>query len=185
MARIPFATRNDVLESERAAYDDFLQKRGGRPNAGPYAILLHMPQLAQKLESLRLYIREEKSLPQALQELVMLTVAREMDCAYIWYAHAAAARAAGVRDYIVDSIRGKQALTGLEPDEQLVVDFARELLRSRKVSQPTFDRASASFGRRGTLTLTNLIACYAALAYLMNACELEAPAHATEQALPV
>jgi len=33
--------------------------------------------------------------------------------------------------------------------------------------------------------LTNLIACYAMLAYNMNAYELEAPAHATEQALPV
>lgn len=185
MARIPFVTTGDVLESERAAYDAFLQKRGSRPNAGPYALLLHMPELAQRLESLRLCIREEKSLPQKLQELVMLTVAREMDCAYIWYAHAAAARDAGVRGEIVDSIRGKRALTALNPDEQTAVDFARELLRNRKVSQPTFDRASASFGRRGTLTLTNLIACYATLAYVMNAYELEAPGDAKEKALPV
>jgi 4-carboxymuconolactone decarboxylase len=185
MARIPFVTREDVLESERAAYDDFLKKRGGRPNTGPYKLLLHMPELAQRLESLRLYLRDESSLPQKLQELVMLTVAREMDCAYIWYAHAAPAREAGVRDDIVDNIRGKRALTGLNPDEQAVVDFARELLRNRKVSQPTFDRASASIGRRGTLTLTHLITCYATLAYFMNAYELEAPAHETEQALPV
>jgi len=115
----------------------------------------------------------------------MLTVAREMDCAYIWQAHAAAARAAGVRGDIVDNIREKRALTNLDPDEQTAVHFARELLRNRKVSQPTFDRASASFGQRGTLTLTNLIACYATLAYLMNTYELEAPAHATEQALPL
>ena len=88
MARIPFVTPDDVPESERAAYDAFVQKRGSRPNAGPYALLLHMPELAQRLESLRLYIREEMSLPQRLQEIVMLTVAREMDCAYIWHAHA-------------------------------------------------------------------------------------------------
>ena len=185
MARIPFITPDDVPESERAAYDAFGQKRGSRPNAGPYALLLHMPELAQRLESLRLCIRDEASLPQKLQELVMLTVAREMDCAYIWQAHAAPAREAGVRGDIVDNIREKRALTGLNPDEQAAVDFARELLRNRKVSRATFDRASASFGRRGTLTLTNLIACYAMLAYNMNAYELEAPGHATEQALPV
>ena len=185
MARIPFVTREDVLESERAAYDAFVQKRGRQPDAGPYALLLHMPELAQRLESLRLCLREEASLPQKLQELVMLTVAREMDCAYIWYAHAAAAREAGVRSDIVDNIRGKRALTALSPDEQTAVDFARELLRDRKVSRATFDQASASFGRRGTLTLTNLIACYATLAYFMNAYELEAPAHATEEALPL
>jgi 4-carboxymuconolactone decarboxylase len=185
MARIPFVTPDDVLESERAAYDAFVRKRGSRPNAGPYALLLHMPEVAQRLEALRLCIRDEASVPQKLQELVMLTVAREMDCAYIWQAHAAAAREAGVRGDIVDNIREKRALTNLDPDEQTAVHFARELLRNRKVSQATFDRASASFGQRGTMTLTNLIACYATLAYLMNAYELEAPAHATEQTLPV
>jgi 2-keto-3-deoxy-L-rhamnonate aldolase RhmA len=42
----------------------------------------------------------------------------------------------------------------------------------------------ARFGQRGTMTLTNLIACYAVLAYNMNTYELEAPAHPTEKALP-
>jgi len=45
-----------------------------------------------------------------------------------------------------------------------VEDFTRELLR-------------------GTMTLMNLIACYAVLAYNMNTYDLEAPAHLTEQAL--
>ena len=185
MARIPFVTRDDVPESEIKAYDDFVHKRGGVLNAGPYALLLHMPEVAQRLESLRLYLRDEASLSQKLQELVMLTVAREMDCAYIWQAHAAAARGAGVPGDIVDSLREKRALTGLDPEEQTAVDFTLELLRNRKVSRATFDRTSAGLGRRGTLALTNLIGCYATLAYIMNAYELEAPAHATEKALPV
>jgi hypothetical protein len=41
------------------------------------------------------------------------------------------------------------------------------------------------FGQRGMMTLTNLIACYAVLAYNMNTYEVEAPTHPTEQALPV
>jgi 4-carboxymuconolactone decarboxylase len=144
-----------------------------------------MPEVAQKLEALRVCIRDETSLPQKLQELVMLTVAREMNCAYIWFAHAAAAKKAGVRSSVIDDIREQRELTGLSPEEQTVVEFARELLRNRKVSQAPFERASASFGQRGTLTLTNLIGCYAALAYFMNVYELEAPAHASEPPLPV
>jgi 4-carboxymuconolactone decarboxylase len=144
-----------------------------------------MPEMAQRLEALRTYIRGEASVPQKLQELVMITVAREMDCAFIWYAHAAAARQAGVRDDIVDHIREKKALTNLDPDELTVVNFTRELLQNRKVSQPTFDAAITRFGQRGMMTLTNLVACYAVLAYNMNAYELEAPGHPTEKALPV
>jgi len=185
MARIPFVTPNDVPANERPAFDSFVQKRGRTPDSGPYALLLHMPELAQRTESLRLYVREETSLPQKIQELVMLTVAREMDCGYIWHAHAAEARKLGVRGDIVDNLRDKRDLTGLDKDEQAAVDFARELLRNRKVGKTTFDRASASFGQRGTLTLTNLIAAYAMLAYNMNTYELEVPKHASEKALPV
>lgn len=185
MARIPLVSRETVAESEKSAYDAFLDSRGGRPNIGPYSLIAHMPEMAQRLEALRLYIRAEESLPQTLQELVMLSVAREMNCSFIWYAHAAAARQAGVRGDIIDGIRERQALTNLSPAEQTVVDFTRELLQNRKVSQATFDAASAQFGQRGTMTLTNLIACYAVLAYNMNTYELEAPEHPTEKALPV
>jgi 4-carboxymuconolactone decarboxylase len=183
MARIPLATRDQVAEKEQSAYDAFMASRQNRPNVGPYSLLLHMPEMAQRLEALRTYIRDEASLPQKLQELVMISVASEMGCAFIWYAHAAAARQIGVRGDVVDSLREKRAPANLDPAEQTVVDFTRELLQDRKVSRPTFDAATAAFGQRGTMTLTNLIACYAVLAYNMNTYELEAPSHPTEKAL--
>jgi 4-carboxymuconolactone decarboxylase len=184
MARIPLATRDQVAEKEKPAYDAFVASRTNRPNIGPYSLLLHMPEMSQKLEALRTHIRAEAGLSQKLQELVMISVAREMGCAFIWYAHAAPARQAGVRDDIVDNIRDKRPLANLDPEEQAVVDFTRELLQNRKVSRPTFDAATARFGQRGVMTLTNLVACYAVLAYNMNTYELEAPAHPTEKALP-
>jgi len=58
-----------------------------------------------------------------------------MGCAFIWYAHAAPARKAGVRDDVVDNIREKRAAANLDPEEQTVVDFTRELLQHRKVSR--------------------------------------------------
>ena len=183
MARIPLVTREEIADTEKPAYDAFMASRAGRPNIGPYSLLLHMPEMAQRLEALRLCLRDEPSLSQALQELVMISVAREMGCAFIWYAHAAPARQAGLRDDIVDGIRERRPLTDLDPDEQTAVNFTRELLQNRKVSRPTFDAAMARFGQRGTMTLTNLIACYAVLAYNMNTYELEAPAHPTEKAL--
>ena len=182
MARIPLVTRDQVADKEKPAYDAFMQARAGRPNVGPYTLLLHMPEMAQKLEALRLYLRDEASLSQKVQEIVMISVAREMNCAFIWYAHAAA-RKAGVRDDIVDNIRERRPLANLDADERAVVDFTRELLQNRKVSRGTFDAATARFGQRGTLALTNLMACYAVLAYNMNTYELEAPAHATEKPL--
>jgi 4-carboxymuconolactone decarboxylase len=184
MARIPPVTRDAVPPNERAAYDAFSASRGSEPKIGPYSIIAHMPEMAQRLEALRTYLRKEASLGQKLQELVMLTVAREMNCGFIWYAHAATAKQAGVRNDVVDAIRENRAPADLAPDEEIVVRFAREALQKRKVGRATFDAATARFGQRGVMTLTNLVACYAVLAYNMNIYELEAPAHATEPALP-
>ena len=54
MARIPLVTREQIAENERPAYDAFMASRANRPNIGPYSLLLHMPEMAQKLEALRL-----------------------------------------------------------------------------------------------------------------------------------
>ena len=182
MARIPLVTREQIADKEKAAYDAFMASRANRPNIGPYSLLLHMPEMAQRLEALRTY-RDEASLSQKLQELAMISVAREMGCAFIWYAHAAPARQAGLRDDIVDGIREKRALTNLDPGRASRRRLHRELLQNRKVSRTTFDGRTARFGQRGTMTLTNLIACYAVLAYNMNTYDLDAPAHPTERAL--
>src|SRR5437762_14227746 len=104
MARIPLVTRDQVADTDKPAYDAFMASRQGRPNVGPYTLLLHMPEMAQKLEALRLCLRDEASLSQKLQEVVMISAAREVRCGFIWYAHAAAARTAGVRDEIGDKI---------------------------------------------------------------------------------
>src|SRR5262249_5657585 len=157
MARIPLVTRDQVAEKEQPAYDAFMASRGNRPNIGPYTLLLHMPEMAQRLESLRLYLRDEKSMSPTLQELVMISVAPGMGCAFIWYAHAAAARQAGVPGPVVDAIRERRAPAGLAANEQAAVDFTRELLQRRRVSRPTFDAATARLGQRGTMALTNLV----------------------------
>ena len=43
MARIPLVTREQIAEKEKPAFDAFMQSRTGRPNIGPYSLLLHMP----------------------------------------------------------------------------------------------------------------------------------------------
>ena len=185
MARIPLVTPDQFSEAEKPAVERFLGTRGVFPHEGPYSTMLHIPAVAEKVDSLRRYLRDEATLPQKVQELVMITVAREMNCTYIWHAHAAAARKNGVSGEVIDNIREKRPDAGLSEDEQAGVDYARELLRNHKVSKPVFDKASASFGQRGTLALTNLVACYAVLAYNMNAYEVTAPAGGAEPALPV
>ena len=115
----------------------------------------------------------------------MLVTAREMDCQFIWNAHAAFGRQAGLSDSLVDDLRDKRALTGLSPQETAVVEFGRELFRTRRVSQPAFDAALSHFGVQGLTELTTLMGYYSTLAFNINAFEVGLPTETTEAPLPV
>jgi 4-carboxymuconolactone decarboxylase len=188
MARIPPATRDGVPADQQAAFDEIIQMQaqGTIPSGGPLAIMINVPEMMKRGEHLRAYLRgEPSSLTLRIRELTMILTAREMDCPYIWYAHAAQARRAGVRDDIVDSLRERQELAELAPDEAIVVAYGRELLRTRQVSQGTFDAALAQFGTRGLIELTNLMGYYTLLAFNINAFGATPPDDASEPSLPV
>ena len=164
MARIPDATRESISQDQKATYDAFLQQRGGTAR-GPLSIMINAPEVAIRAGELSHYLRNESTLSSKIQELAMLVTARELDCRYIWNAHAASGRAAGLRDEIVDKLRDKVEPTGLTPQEAAVVNYGREFFRTNRVTQATFDAALAQFGTRGLTELkqSHGLLCHAGL----------------------
>jgi len=186
VARIPQATRDSVPEAQQAVFDALVQQRGNVPSDGPLAIMINVPEMLQRGEHLRAYLRGEASrLSLKIRELAMILTARELDCQFIWNAHAGLARKAGVRDDIVDRLRAKQELTDLAPDEAAVVSYGQEFFRTHRVSQATFDAALAQFGVQGLVELTNLMGYYALLAFNINAFGVGLPVAISEAPLPI
>src|ERR1700752_902687 len=105
MARLPLASREGVPENQRDAFDEIVKGLGSVPRFGPGSVIFNVPHAHQRLMGFNKFIRSESSLPKKLQELAMIVTARELDCQYIWNAHAASARAAGVRDALLDALR--------------------------------------------------------------------------------
>ena len=186
MPRFPIASRDAIPQEQVAAFDAIVSARGGEvPEFGPIAVQLHVPEIAQRGEVLRDYLRAGGStLPNNIAELAMLTTARELDCQFIWHAHAAAGRRHGLSDALVDSLRDKADLPELSSAEAAVINYGREFFRTRRVSQATFDAARAEFGDRGLIELTNLMGYYSVLAFNINAFEQLPPA-SDEPFLPV
>jgi 4-carboxymuconolactone decarboxylase len=148
--------------------------------------MIHVPELLQRGEHLRAYVRgDASSLSLKIRELAMILTARELDCQFIWNAHATLARQAGVRDDLADCLRDKKELAGLAPDEAAVVNYGREFFRTHQVSQTTFEAARAQFGVRGLIELTNLMGYYALLAFNINAFGIDLPTEISEAPLPI
>ena len=186
MARIPMASRSSVPPEQADAFDEYVSERGSVPEAGPMSVMIHVPELIKRGEHLRAYLRGgESSLSADIRELGMLVTAREMDCQFIWNAHAAMGRQSGLNNSLVDSLRDKKELSGLSPAESAVVNYGREFFRTHRVSDDTFSAAMAQFGTRGLVELTNLMGYYSCLAFNINAFEVGLPEGITEPPLPV
>ncbi len=186
MSRFPAATRDSIPQEQVSAFDKVVSSREGVvPELGPVAMQLHVPEIAQRGEVLRSYLRTEGStLPDNVAELAMLTTARELDCQFIWYSHAEAGRQAGLSEALVDALRDREELPPLSSTEAAVINYGREFFRTHRISQRTFDNALSEFGRRGLVELTNLMGYYSVLAFNINAFE-QFPPSSEEPLLPV
>ena len=185
MSRIPTASRESVPQDQVAAFDEMVSQRGSVPDIGPISVMINVPEIAKRGEHFRAYIRgDESSLPANVRELAMILTAREMDCQFIWNAHAAFGRQSGLSDELVNNLRDKKDLPTLSAEESAVIEYGRELFRTRKVSQANYDAAFSLFGVRGMVELTNLMGYYSNLAFNINAFDVGLPDNITELPLP-
>ena len=173
MSRIPAVERDELAPDDRHYFDRIAESRGSV--RGPYSVLLNRPKLAGLVSDLGAYVRFETDIPKVLTEVVTLATAREIRSRYEFYAHAPLARKAGVSEETIHAIAQGAAPQGLSGDEDLVVRYAQELLRDRKISDATFGAVQDRFGVQGTVDLTALIGHYLLVGHVLAAFELEPP----------
>ena len=147
-ARVPLVEKERATPAQLAVWDRIAQSRGRV--AGPFAALLHSPELARRVAETGHYVRFEGPLTQAERELAIITVARVLDAQYEWAAHAVLARKAGVRDEVITAIRERRAPAGFTPAEAQVFSYANGLLREHRVSDEAFAALQKRFGLEST-----------------------------------
>jgi 4-carboxymuconolactone decarboxylase len=170
-ARVPLVDKERATPAQLAVWDRIAQSRGRV--AGPFAALLHSPELARRIAETGHYVRFEGPLTQAERELAIITVARVFDCQYEWAAHAVLARRAGVRDEAIMAIRERRAPAGLTPPEAQINTYASALLREHRVSDEAFAALEKRFGLEGLVDLTGTIGYYGMIACALNAFAIE------------
>jgi 4-carboxymuconolactone decarboxylase len=185
MARLPLATRDSVPEDQRAAFDEMVKGLGSVPRFGPGSVMIHVPKAHQLWTAVNRHLRNESTLPPKIQELAMLVTARELDCQYIWNAHAASARAAGIADATVDALRERKELPKVPDDESAVIRFGQEFFRTRRVSRGAFQVLFEQLGKQGAVELAMVMGNYSALALCVNSFDVDLPPDRKEPLLPV
>jgi len=173
-SRIPELERAELNEAQARIYDAVLASRGNV--WGPFRIWLHSPELADRAQKLGEFLRFQTSLHPRLSELAILVTARFWDCQLEWSLHEPPARDADLSSAVVEAIRLGQYPEFERGDEQLVYDFASELLYNRFVQDRTFLGIADELGDGGAAELAALIGYYSMVAMTLNAFQVPLPA---------
>ena len=173
MSRLPAPDRNALAPEDQAVWDRIAAVRTGV--RGPFGVLMHVPQLADRVRALEDYFRLDGELPGADRELVILVAAREMEARYAWARHEHRAHEEGTRQEAVDAVRTDVSLDGLTRRERLLVEITRALLRTRRLTDAQYAEAVAELGKRQLIELVALAGHYSLIGLTLGAFEVPQP----------
>jgi 4-carboxymuconolactone decarboxylase len=166
--RMPPIAADKLTDAQRMAADAFAEGRGYAVR-GPFVPLIRSPEVMLRAKAMGDYLRFKSTLGSRLNEMVILITAREWTQQYEWNAHHPLALKAGLRPEIADAIAAGYRPAGMTEDEEIAYDMATEILRLKRVSDPTYARALAKFGEQGVIDLLGVVGYYNFLAIVMNA----------------
>ncbi|MCE7985595.1 MAG: carboxymuconolactone decarboxylase family protein [Caldilinea sp. CFX5] len=173
MTRISTPQPATMSEAQRRVYDAIVASRGSA--AGPFAVWLYSPELADRAQALGEFVRYRTTLAPHLSELAILVTARHHDCQLEWSIHEPFARKAGLTTPIIDAIRAHQEPPHMAADERCVFYFARQLLTQKFVDDATYQSVVGEFGEQGVVELTVLLGYYSLVAMTINVFQLPLP----------
>ncbi|MDE2843716.1 MAG: carboxymuconolactone decarboxylase family protein [Chloroflexota bacterium] len=173
MARVPFATRENMDAAGQAIWDDIQTSRGGVQRN--YAAILNNPQAAGAFAGLGGYVRFETPLDPRVKAVAILTAAREAGGHYVWTVNQRGAKEASLSDELIAAIREFRAPSGLDANDATVVQFVLELLRQHRISDTTFEAMRSLVGDAGIVDTLVVVAYYHGLAHSLQALEVELP----------
>jgi 4-carboxymuconolactone decarboxylase len=145
---------------------------------GPFQIWLNAPELGHLAQALGAHVRFKTSLSPRLSETAILATGAFWKAHYEWHAHAPIAEKAGVKPQTIKEIQ-----TGREPksaakDERILIDFVRELYKTKRVSDRTYKRAHALLGDTGMVELVGICGYYAMISMTLNVFRAQLPPEA-------
>jgi 4-carboxymuconolactone decarboxylase len=165
--RLPTIPPSQYSPEQKQAAADFEAARKV-PVFGPFEPLMYSPAVMSQARAMGDYLRYKSAIGNTLSELEILLTAREWTQEYEWSVHYPIALKAGIKAEIADAIADSRRPAALSADEEIVYDYAVELLKNKQVSNATFERAKARFGAKGVVDMTGIVGYYTFLAMQLN-----------------
>ena len=169
MPRLPEVTQPSKDQQE--AYD-YLKKTRGAVRGG-FASMLASPDITQRIAHVGTYVRFESPIPPVIRELAAVAISAELHNPMEYTAHARQCKELGVSEVTLKALIDRAPVSGANADEQLAIDFARQLGRDHKLSDATWQAGVKRLGEKGAVDLVSAIGYYAMLAVCHVALDIQ------------
>jgi 4-carboxymuconolactone decarboxylase len=174
--RLDMPAEDAFTPAQRALRDAIASgPRGTFRFSGPFAIWMHAPELGHLAQALGAHVRYKTSLSPRLSETAILVTAQIWKAHYEWFAHAPQAEKAGVKPQTVKDIQAGRAPKGAAKDELAIIDFVREMYKTRRVGDKTYKRVHAFLGDAGVVELVGICGYYAMISMTLNVFRAQIP----------
>jgi 4-carboxymuconolactone decarboxylase len=175
--RLTEVTDEQMTAPQRALRDAIYSgPRGIRKKlTGPFQIWLNAPDIGLLAQALGAHCRFKTSLSPRLSETAILATAQIWKAQYEWHAHAPMAEQAGVKPQTIKDIRAGRPPKSAAKDERAIVEFVRELYKTRRVCDRTYKRVHAFLGDAGMVDLVGICGYYALISMTLNTFRAQLP----------
>lgn len=157
--------------AQRAVFDRIAGTRGRV--AGPFTVLLHSPELANRVQEVGAYLRFESELARDIVETAVLVTARVWGSTFEWDAHEPHAERAGVPRDVIDMLQADEDASDLREPYGVVTAYVRAIATSRRAPDDVYEAAREVLGTTGIVELTVLVGYYTLLAMTLGAHEID------------
>jgi len=171
-ARLPYLKSAEVDAKGKKVVDLF--GKGGMVT-GPLAFATYNPAVGQALLDLHDAAITGGTLDPYTRELAILVACRETNYNLEWNGHEASALKAGIDPKLIDVVRKRGPLTGLNEKDATVIRLGREMLTDKKVDSATFAKAVQLWGKRGAMDMVAAMNTYAVSGFFAIAVDEHSP----------
>ena len=174
MSRYREISPAEMSPAQKRVHDQIIAGKRGR-FGGPFELLIRAPEICGLASQLGEHLRWGTSLPDRLSELAIISTARFWRAQYEWYAHAPLAEKAGVPSAAIEAIRTDGTPLFTAKDEALVHRICSEIFRTRRLSDDSFNQATAVLGEAGLVEVIAIIGYYTLIGNTLNVFQVGLP----------
>jgi alkylhydroperoxidase family enzyme len=174
LTRLPQLTRADLDEEGKAIYDKIVGD-GAVPTTGPVSMSLYSPKVALAFNDLNGFLRYNGDLSPRHTEVAICVAAWEIEQQYEYSAHEPAALRYGAPQAVIDTIKYDREPVGLSPEETVIINVGRQIMREHKLDSELYAEAVRLFGRKGLVELVTVMGDYVMVGMVLTAIDQHLP----------